>query len=54
MNDYIVEDAQTNLDLIETQKQIIFICTGNREDKINRLIINAVQFKINKVTNCVE
>jgi len=46
---YMVDDAEGNLDFIETEKQIIFICTGTRNDEINRLMMNAVEQKINKV-----
>lgn len=48
-NDFMVEDAQGNLNCINTEQRIIFICTGKKDKRKNRLIINAIQHKINKV-----
>ena len=47
----MVDDAEGNLNFIETEKQIIFICTDSANDYINRQIMNAVQYKMNKVRN---
>jgi hypothetical protein len=53
INGYLIDDAEGNLDFIETEKQIIFICTGSANDDINRQIMNAVQYKMNKVTKSI-
>jgi hypothetical protein len=49
LNDFIVEDAQGNLNLIETEKRILFICIGRKNDQINYSIMNFIKNKINKV-----
>jgi len=51
LNGFILEDAQGDLNLIESDKRILFICTGRKNDQINHLIMNLIQKKINKVTN---
>ncbi len=51
MNGFILEDAQGDLNLIESDKRILFICTGRKNDQINQLIMNLIQKKINKVIN---
>jgi hypothetical protein len=51
LNGFILEDAQGDLNLIESDKRILFICTGRKNDQINQLIMNLIQKKINKVIN---
>jgi hypothetical protein len=46
---YTVDDIDNDLNAIEGIEQVIFICTGRRNDYFNRQIIQAVQCKINKV-----
>ncbi|CAF0831061.1 unnamed protein product [Adineta steineri] len=47
-NGYMVDDANGNLDLINTQKQLVFICIGNQTDEINKSLMMAERNKIKK------
>jgi hypothetical protein len=49
LNNFIVEDAQGNLNLIENEKRILFICIGRKNDQMNYSIMNFIKNKINKV-----
>ncbi len=46
---YLVDDINNDLNAIEGIEQVIFICTGRRNDYFNHQIIQAVQRKSNKV-----